>query len=283
MRCASFLTEERESFGVLRGDEAFEATAEFRAVYPDMKTLLTAGALDELQANLEPNAAAAVRFLPPIPKPDKILCVGVNFRPHVEEMGRQVPEHPVVFVRFANSLVGHAADIVRPAASRQYDYEGELAIVIGRRARAVDAAEALACVAGYMPFFDGSVRDWQRHTSQFTPGKNFPCSGSAGPAFVTPDETGDPAALTLETRLNGEVMQEGCIEDLIFSVPDLVAYCSTFACLEPGDIIATGTPGGVGAARTPPRWLEPGDEVEIDIGKVGRLRNTVVAESPQAQ
>ncbi len=279
MRCASFLTEGRQSYGVIRGEAAFEVSARFRAEYPDLQSVLRDGALEELATNLDPNAAEGVRFLPPIPKPDKVLCVGVNFRPHVEEMGRDIPKHPVVFVRFSNSLVGHAEPIIRPDASRQYDYEGELAIVIGRRARAVTADHALDYVAGYLPFFDGSVRDWQRHTTQFTPGKNFPGSGSAGPAFVTPDEAGDPDAIELETRVNGEVMQSGRIADLIFGIPELIAYCSTFSCLEPGDIIATGTPGGVGAARTPPRWLVPGDDVEVDLGSIGTLRNTVVDES----
>ncbi len=210
--------------------------------------------------------------------PGKILCVGVNYRPHIEEMGREMPDYPVVFTRFAQSLVGDGEPIVRPSVSRQYDFEGELAVVIGRRGRHIGRDDAHAYIAGYCCFMDGSIRDWQSHTPQFIAGKNFDRSGAIGPRLVPADEVGDTARLELTTRVNGEVMQHGFVADLVFDIPALIEYCSTFTELRPGDVIATGTPGGVGAARTPPRWLEPGDTVEVDISSVGTLRNPVIAE-----
>ena len=204
----------------------------------------------------------------------KILCVGVNYRPHIEEMGREVPGYPVVFTRFPSSLVDDGEDLVRPRISEQYDFEGELAVVIGRTARHVQRAEALDYVAGYCCFMDGSVRDWQRHTTQFTPGKNFEQSGAIGPMVAAADIP-DPSVLELTTRLNGVVMQQGRVAELVFDIPTLIAYCSTFAELQPGDVIATGTPGGVGAARTPPVWLKGGDVVEVEISQIGVLRNPV--------
>ncbi len=209
----------------------------------------------------------------------KILCVGVNYRPHIEEMGRDVPDHPVVFVRFAQSLVGDGEAIIRPAVSEQFDFEGELAVVIGREAHRISRHEALDYVAGYCCFMDGSLRDWQRHTMQFTPGKNFDRSGAIGPV-VAASEIPDPTVLTLTTRVNGETMQRGSVADLVFDIPALIEYCSTFTTLRHGDVIATGTPGGVGAARTPPVWLRDGDVVDVEISHIGVLTNTVRDEYP---
>ena len=207
-------------------------------------------------------------------RPKKILCVGVNYRPHIEEMGREVPDYPVVFTRFPSSLVGHDEPVIRPRVSEQFDYEGELAVVIGKRARHVPREQALEFVGGYCCFLDGSVRDWQRHTMQFTAGKNFEKSGAIG-AVAAASDVGDPSTLELTTRVNGEIVQTGRVADLVFDIPYLIEYCSTFAELESGDVIATGTPGGVGAARTPPMWLRDGDVVEVDIPRVGLLRNPV--------
>lgn len=204
----------------------------------------------------------------------KILCVGVNYRPHIEEMGRDLPEYPVVFTRFASSLVGHDEPLVRPRVSEQFDFEGELAVVIGKTARHVSREHAFEYVGGYCCFLDGSVRDWQRHTTQFTAGKNFERSGAIGPV-VAASAVGDPALLELTTRVNGAMMQRARVADLVFDIPHLIEYCSTFAALGPGDVIATGTPGGVGAARTPPVWLRDGDVVEVEIPGVGLLRNPV--------
>lgn len=277
MRVASFRIDERRTYGVLRGNEVFEATPDWRQCHPDLRSTLDNGALAEFGRHCVAGGIPvdAVEFLPAIPNPDKILCVGVNYRPHVEEMGREVPTRPVVFVRFAGSLTGHGQPLLRPRVSEQFDFEGELAVIIGRRARHVRAADAGGFIAGYACFMDGSVRDWQRHTPQFTPGKNFEQSGALGPVLTTCDEVAHPERLRLETRVNGRVMQQGCAGDLIFDVAVLIEYCSTFTELLPGDVIATGTPGGVGAARKPPVWLRAGDEVEVEIGGVGCLRNPV--------
>jgi 2-keto-4-pentenoate hydratase/2-oxohepta-3-ene-1,7-dioic acid hydratase in catechol pathway len=207
------------------------------------------------------------------------LCVGVNYRPHIKEMGRDVPEYPVVFTRFPSSLVADGEPLIKPRVSEQFDFEGELAVVIGERARQVSRDRALDVVGGYCCFMDGSVRDWQRHTSQFTAGKNFDRSGAIG-STVPASKIPDPAMLSLETRVNGVVMQSGCVSDLVFDIPYLVAYCSTFLELLPGDVIATGTPGGVGAARTPPVWLSDGDIVEVEIEGLGTLTNPVRDETP---
>ena len=208
----------------------------------------------------------------------RILCVGINYRPHIEEMGREVPEYPVVFVRFPSSLVGDGEAIIKPAVSGQFDFEGELGVVIGKEARHVSRAEALDYVGGYCCFMDGSIRDWQRHTTQFTPGKNFDSSGAIG-TVVSADEIPDPSLLELTTRVNGETMQSAPVSDLVFDVPFLIEYCSTFMTLRPSDVIATGTPGGVGAARTPPVWLNEGDVVEVEISGIGTLTNPVLDET----
>lgn len=275
MKLASFNVSGRATYGAVTDDGVAEASAAFRQKFGSLRSVLDADAEDELGDNLVVDSAAEIEFLPPVPNPDKILCVGVNYRPHIEEMGRQVPEHPVVFTRFAGSLVGHDRPILRPLVSEQFDFEGELAVVIGKRTRHVSRDQALEHVAGYCCFMDGSVRDWQRHTMQFTPGKNFDRSGSIGPCIVTTDEIPDPSVLELTTRVNGELMQRGKLAELVFDVPKLIEYCSTFSELLPGDIIATGTPGGVGAARTPPVWLKHGDIVEVDIENIGVLRSPV--------
>ena len=245
-------------------------------------------ARDGWQGSLEPLAGAApdfplagLTFLPVIPDPDKILCVGINYASHVAETGRETPVKPMIFTRFANSQAGHGQPMIRPAASERFDFEGELAVVIGAPARNVAPEDAAACIAGFSCYNDGSIRDWQRHTTQFAPGKNFPATGAFGPWLVTPDEFGEVASRRLVTRLNGEVMQSAGFDDLIFDVPTLISYCSHFTRLEPGDVIITGTTGGVGAFRTPPVWMAPGDEVEVEISGIGVLRNTVVDESPE--
>lgn len=281
MQLVSFEHDGQLSYGLADGERVREASAAFRERFVDLRAVIAAGVDRELadDAGGAIYSASQFRYVPVIPNPDKILCVGVNYRPHIEEMGREVPDHPVVFVRFPASLVGHNEPILRPRASEQFDFEGELAIVIGRRARHVRRDDALDYVAGYCCFMDGSIRDWQRHTAQFTPGKNFHHSGAMGPGIVTADEIPDPSVLQLTTFVNGEVMQRGRVADLVFDISALIEYCSTFSELLPGDIIATGTPGGVGAARTPRVWLQPGDTVEVEIPGVGRLRSPVLDES----
>jgi 2-keto-4-pentenoate hydratase/2-oxohepta-3-ene-1,7-dioic acid hydratase in catechol pathway len=270
-------------YGLVTDEGIRPVGAIFAARHPDLRSAIAAGALGEAAEAARRNPripdATEVELEPVIPNPGKILCVGVNYLAHIREMGREPPGHPVIFVRFPDSLVGGGRPIVKTRASGQYDFEGELAFVIGRRARHVPAKDALGYVAGYSCFMDGSVRDFQRQTSQFTAGKNFPASGSFGPHLVTTDEIPDPAALKLETRLNGAVMQQAPISDMRFGVADLVAYCSTFAQLEPGDVVTTGTPSGVGFARNPPVWLKAGDLLEVEISRIGILRNAVSDEA----
>ena len=236
--------------------------------------LAEARALDTADVPLE-----GLRFAPVIPDPDKIICVGLNYRDHVAETGRTVTEKPALFVRFAGSQVGHGQPMIRPRVSTEFDYEGELAVIIGTGGRHIAAADALGHVAGYACYNEGSVRDWQRHTSQFLAGKTFAGTGAFGPWMVTADEIPDPARLTLETRVNGHVVQPTTTDLMITPVPELIAYISTILPLLPGDVIVSGTPGGVGAKRNPPLWLKPGDVAEVEISGIGVLRNTVEAEA----
>jgi 2-keto-4-pentenoate hydratase/2-oxohepta-3-ene-1,7-dioic acid hydratase in catechol pathway len=220
-------------------------------------------------------AVASVRWLPPIPAPRRILCTGFNFRTHAAESERDVPTHPTFFVRFPSSFVGHGDPILRPRESDTLDWEGEIAVVIGQGGRRIPAGEALEHVAGYAPLADNSVRDFQLHSSQATAGKNFDCSGSWGPWLIAPDEVGDPADLEVRTLLNGDEVQHGQLRDLLFGVPELIAYASTFTTLQPGDLIAAGTPQGIGLRRRPPVFLRPGDELTVEMVGHTALTNTV--------
>jgi len=220
-----------------------------------------------------------VEFLPTIPNPPKVICVGLNYKSHIVEMGRDAPEYPMLFARHADSQVGHEQPMVRPKVSDKFDFEGELAFIVGRSGRHIAAKNALDYIAGYACFNDGSIRDYQRHTTQFMPGKTFWHSGALGPWMVTADAVPDPAALSLTTRLNGTVMQEATTDDLLFDVPTLIEYLSKIAPLVPGTVVATGTTGGVGAGRTPPLWMVAGDVIEIDISGIGVLRNTIIDET----
>ena len=224
-------------------------------------------------------AMSDVSFLPVIPDPGKILCIGLNYLKHKQETGRPDVDNPTVFTRYADSQVAHLAPLIKPAVSDRFDYEGEMAVIIGKGGRNISEERALSHVAGYACYNDGSVRDWQRHTMQFTPGKNFPGTGGFGPMLVTADEVGDYTKLPIQTRLNGEVMQDATLADLIFPLERLIAYCSTFTPLSPGDVILTGTPGGVGDKRKPPVYMRDGDRVEVEIGMLGTLVNPVIDES----
>ena len=184
-----------------------------------------------------------------------------------------------MFGRFANSQTGHLANIIRPKVSKDLDFEGELALIIGKSSRYISRAQAWDHIAGYACYNEGSVRDYQRHTHQFTPGKNFPQTGAFGPWMVTPDEAGDLGPVRLQTRLNGEIVQDATISQMIFGIPQQIEYCSSFTKLEPGDVIVTGTPGGVGSRRTPPLWMKPGDVVEVEIDRIGLLRNGIADET----
>ena len=247
-----------------------------------LRSALEAGLLEAIRA-LAPekpdHALSEVQLLPPIPEPAKLIMIGLNYRSHQEELGVPAPKNPMVIARFASSQIGHGQPLVRPAVSEQLDYEGELAVVMGARAWRVSVADALPAVLGYACYMDGSIRDFQGHTSQLTPAKSFPGTGAFGPWIVTADEITDPDHLDLTTRINGEVMQQASTSDTIWGVADLVSYLSTFLELQPGDVICTGTPKGVGWMRKPPRWLKPGDRVEVEIAGIGVLANPVAAEA----
>jgi len=280
LRVASFiLPEGTASYGVVEGDTIRDAGAGLRAKYPDLKAVIAADAIGELRsADGETLTADSVSFIPTIQNPDKIICIGLNYLGHIKETGRDRPEYPSIFTRYPSTVVGHDQPMIRPKASDKFDYEGEFAVVIGKRGRAIAKDKAFDHVAGYTGFNDGSIRDYQRHTTQFWGGKNFDRSGSMGPWIVTPDELGDVDSQTLVTRLNGEVMQETSIGDLAFKVPDLIAYVSTITELLPGDIIATGTPSGVGFFRDPKVFMKAGDRIEVEISGIGTLRNTIADE-----
>lgn len=277
----------RENGTVIWGPVDVEGIADVSAHWLSPAALLEASMSDAgrvaiADAAREVTALGALERLPPIPAPARIICVGVNYADHAAESDRaaEPPGHPVLFTRFASSLVGDGRPIERPIDSHQFDWEGEMAVVIGRRTHRVDRELALDHVAGYSCFMDGTLRDWQRHTSQFTPGKNFDRSGAWGPWIVTADEVPDPGALDLTTTVDGEVVQHASTSLMIHDVASIVSYCSTFTTLEAGDVIATGTPAGVGFARTPQRWLEPGHEVRVEISSIGTLTNPVVDATP---
>ena len=219
---------------------------------------------------------AQIEWLPPVPDADRIMCAGINYRSHAAETGRDLPANPSMFLRHRASLVGHGQPVRKPRASDHYDYEGELALVIGRAGRHIALADALDHVAGYTCLNDGSVRDYQKIS--VGNGKNFEASGACGPWMVTVDEIPDPARLALETRLNGQVVQHSGTDLLIYSIPHIISYYSTICTLMPGDIITTGTPDGVGSQRKPPLWMRAGDRIEVEISAIGTLANPVLDE-----
>jgi 2-keto-4-pentenoate hydratase/2-oxohepta-3-ene-1,7-dioic acid hydratase in catechol pathway len=224
-----------------------------------------------------------IQILPPVPEPGKIICIGLNYASHTEETGLASTDYPDVFIRFPSSLVGAEHALFKPLASDAFDFEGELVAVIGRRGRRIARSDALDHVAGWSIFNEGSVRDFQMRASQWTLGKNFDRSGAFGPHFVTADEvTPGGRDLVVETRLNGQVMQHASTNDLVHDVPALIQTLSEAMTLEPGDLIATGTPAGVGMSRKPPVWMKSGDVVEVEIQGVGVLRNVVLAEPATA-
>lgn len=284
MKLTSYTANGRSSYGIVTDAGIVDLGARF----PEAATLRDFLAQDgvakarDLASAKADVALETVAFEPVIPNPDKIICVGLNYHDHVQETGRTVTENPVLFARYAGSQIGHGQPLVKPLESDDFDYEGELAVVIGKRGRRISEADALDHVAGYSCYNDGSVRDWQRHTSQFMPGKTFAGTGAFGPWMVTTDEIPDPSALKLVTRLNGQVVQETTLDLMITSVPALIAYCSTILPLKPGDVIVSGTPGGVGAKRTPPLWMRPGDVAEVEITGIGTLSNPVVDEAALA-
>lgn len=276
MRYVSFRRPDgRGSFGILAADRIIELAG--RGGHPaDLLSAIASDAFEQLEQVGE-FSLGEIRLLPVVPNPGKILCVGLNYATHVAETGREQKQHPAIFTRWADTLVADGAPLVRPRESSRFDYEGELALVIGKGGRRIPAGNALRHVAGYSVFNDASLRDWQRHNIQFTPGKNFPATGAFGPALVTPDEI-DLASLRVQTRLNGTLVQDQPVSDMIWDIPAIVEYCSAFTELRPGDVIATGTPGGVGDKREPQLYMKAGDIAEVEIGPLGVLRNPVVDE-----
>jgi len=244
------------------------------ALYPFTRDDLEKAAADAPVISLD-----SITLLPVITNPRKILCVGINYASHIAETGRETPTHPMLFPRYAASQVAHGAPMLRPPESEKFDFEGELAVVIGKPGRRISTQSAFEHIAGYSCYNDGTIRDWQRHSTQFMPGKTWPGTGAFGPWLVTTDEISDPSTLELTTRLNGEVMQHAPISDLVFDIPKLIEYCSTFVLLETGDVIITGTTGGVGAFRKPPVWMKDGDLIEVEISSIGTLANPVKDET----
>ena len=286
MRLISYRRNGDTGIGIMVDNQRFVALAD---VQPDLPHTLR-GLLELGPAGLDAARAATagkngdlkindVVLDPVIPEPPAIWCVGLNYASHREETGSPVSEQPTFFLRIAASQVGHLQPMIRPKASEMFDFEGELAVVIGVGGRHIGEAEALSHVAGYACYNDGTIRDWQRHTSQFGPGKNFSATGGFGPWLATADEVGDPYGQTLTTRLNGEVMQNASIELMLFRIERLIAYLSTMYPLSPGDVISTGTAGGVGFRRDPPVFLKPGDTVSVEVTGVGTLINSIADES----
>ena len=282
MKLVTFSRSGKQSYGFVDNDTIIDIGQTLGNTHPDLKSLISDDYSKLISSNTDtaPQVALSdVQLLPPITNPDKIICVGLNYESHRKETGRPEVEFPTLFTRFANSQIGDGEAMWRPAESTSLDYEGELAVIIGSGGWKIPVDKALEHVAGYSCYNDGSVRDWQRHTSQFTPGKNFRHTGPFGPWLVTTDEIPDPSTLTLTTRLNGEVMQHATTDLLIFTIPVLINYISRFTRLEPGDVIVSGTPGGVGFKRDPQVFMKPGDVVEVEISKIGILKNPIEAES----
>lgn len=277
MKLASFIHDGRARFGIVKGEEIVPVGGGDGDPFRSLREALGAG-LATIGATGEAGLALAdVELLPPIPDPEKVLCIGINYGEHARETGSAVTDSPTIFSRFTNTLVASGAPIVRPKASEQLDFEGELAVIVGKRGRYIPEARAFDHVAGYSIFFDGSVRDFQNHS--VTAGKNFPSTGPFGPVMVTADEIPDPQRLKMTTRLNGEIVQQAGIDEMLRPVEQLIAYLSSVTELVPGDVIATGTPSGVGARRTPPLWLKPGDRLEVEIDNIGVLETFVVDEA----
>jgi 2-keto-4-pentenoate hydratase/2-oxohepta-3-ene-1,7-dioic acid hydratase in catechol pathway len=285
LKLASFVTARGATYGVVQAEGIVDLGMRLGSRYPDLRSLLAGqqGLAEAREcAALRPDVRLeAARFLPVVPNPGKIWCIGVNYADHLEETKIARAAHPTVFMRYAQSQVGHLESLLLPPEATEFDFEGEVALVIGRGGRRIAPQHAWQHIAGYAAYNDGSLRDWQFHTTQWAPGKNFAATGGFGPWMTTADEL-DPQAqpLVLTTRLNGQVVQHSDTSRLIFSIPEIVAYCSTLLPLDAGDVIVTGTPAGVGMARTPKLFMKPGDVVEVEVSGVGTLRNTVRAESP---
>ena len=283
MKLISYVHNGREGFGAVTASGVVDLNLALNNAFPDLKALLAGNALSQAQEAVNARAAdyrlEDLALLPVIPNPGKIWCCGLNYGEHVKETNSEVTEQPTFFLRVADSQVGHGQPMVRPPESTQFDYEAEIAVVIGKSGRRIAESEVAQYIAGYACYNDGTLRDWQRHTSQWVPGKNFWKTGGFGPWLVTADEIPFGTLMTLTTRLNGVELQRATTAMMIHSIARQIAYVSTIAPLEPGDVIVTGTPGGVGARRTPPVWMKHGDVCEIEVDRIGVLSNPIADEN----
>ena len=280
MKLASYLANGKPSFGVVLVDGVVTMNERLGGRFATLRDAIAGGAIDEMrklsQGAKADHPLAGLTYLPTIPNPEKIMCVGINYKSHAAEHGTEAPKLPNIFLRFVNTLVPHGGDMIRPKVSTNFDFEGELALVIGKGGRHIKAANALEHIAGYTCFNDATVRDFTKYS--LASAKNFIGSGPLGPWMVTADEIPDPTKLTLVTRLNGQEMQRSGTDMLIHTIPVIIEFCSMFTPLTPGDIIATGTPDGIGAKRTPPVWMKAGDVLEVEVSGIGVLRNTIADE-----
>ncbi|MTJ84213.1 MAG: fumarylacetoacetate hydrolase family protein [Telmatospirillum sp.] len=282
MRLASFITKTGKSFGLVTDDGVIDLGRRLRPRFNDIKSLLAADGLARARdfADSAPDHALDdLIFLPTIESPGKIFCVGMNYAEKRKEFG-ETSAAPTLFIRFPDSQTGHRRPVLKPRLSDEFDYEGELAVIIGTGGAAIEPGHALSHVGGYSCYMDGSVRDWQH--SWFTAGKNWRQTGAFGPWLVTADEIPDPHVLTLRTYLNGVTVQNDSTANMVHRIPNLIAYISTFSALSPGDVIITGSPGGVGKKRNPPLFLKEGDVVEVEIERIGRLENVVLRDAAVA-
>lgn len=279
MKLISFLRSGSASYGVVVGEKVLDLMPLLGSEAADLKTVIEKNLvprINGLLASHQPDLTfAELTLLPVIPNPDKIVCVGLNYHDHVKETGRELTEKPAIFLRLNDSQVAHGQNIVRPLESHRLDYEGEIAVIIGKGGRRIQEADAWNHIAGYACYNDGSVRDWQNFTTQWIPGKNFFKTGGFGPWMVTADEIAPNRVMTLTTKLNGQEMQRTTTDMMIHSIPRQLAFISTVIALKAGDVIVTGTPGGVGNKRTPQVFMKPGDVIEIEVDAIGVLRNGI--------
>lgn len=281
MKLASFRLGGRETWGRVDGNQVRPVADDIARSYPTLRTAIAADLFRAKSNDLFVETALdldGVELLVPVPDCGKIICVGRNYLDHLNEMGAKAPDYPNLFVRFHDSLVPPGGKIVAPKLSEEFDFEGELCLVIGKGGRQISREDALSHIFGWSCFMDGSARDFQMKRSTIA-GKNFEASGSFGPWIVTIDELPDPRAIELSTHLNGARVQHSSVSKMIFDIPEIIAQVSQFTRLSPGDVISTGTPDGVGMGRKPPLWMRPGDVVEVSLSGVGTLRNEIIAES----
>jgi len=279
MKLISFMRSGSATYGVVVGEKVLDLKPLLGSEAADLKTVIEKNLVSRISTLLgshQPDLNFAdLTLLPVIPNPDKIVCVGLNYHDHVKETGRDLTEKPAIFLRLNDSQVAHGQNIVRPLESHRLDYEGEIAVIIGKGGRRIQEADAWSHIAGYSCYNDGSVRDWQNFTTQWIPGKNFFKTGGFGPWMVTADEIAPNQVMTLSTKLNGQEMQRTTTDMMIHSIPRQLAFISTVIPLKAGDVIVTGTPGGVGNKRTPQVFMKPGDVIEIEVDAIGVLRNGI--------